>query len=95
LASDWTVTSTFVPPPLRLMAMAVFAAKPVPRREYGVPVWAFAGATRRHLSAASMGVGRARPSQSSVATAAATHRREDAAVHPGRVATFASAVSAP
>ncbi len=75
--------------------MAVFAAKPVPRREYGVPVWAFAGATRRHLSAASMGVAWARASNSNVATAAVTHRREAAVFSPGWVAGFASAVSAP
>jgi hypothetical protein len=76
--------------------MAVFAAKPVPRREYGVPVWALAGATSRHLPAASIGVGWARPSQKmAAATAAATHRREAAVVSPGRFATFAPAVSAP
>ena len=76
--------------------MAVFAAKPVPRREYGVPVWAFAGATSRHLSAASMGVGWARPSQNRVATTAAvTHRRDAAVVSLRRIAVLAPVVSAP
>ena len=76
--------------------MAVFAAKPVPRREYGVPVWAFAGGTTRHLSAASMGVGWARPSQNRVATTAvAMNRRDAAVVSSGRLAALALAVSTP